>query len=106
MEAKDAFLLSRECELNGTRENPAAYKKHVEPNDNAELWLHHAAFFQSRCSSHDDDPNYPGFQFENLFEKRWGITATQGEMYNAYKLVKVISRWLAEKHFGRIKNKP
>ena len=69
----------------GTRENPAAYKKHVGPNENAELWFHHGIL--QADGSHADDPNYPGYQFETLFEKRWGVKPS-GDMYNAYKLVK------------------
>ena len=85
MSGGERRLAFKRGELNGTRENPAAYKKHVAPNDNAELWFHHGILQPD--GSHDDDPNYPGFQFENLFEKKWG-TQPQGEMYNAYKLVK------------------
>ena len=85
MSGGERRLAFKRGELNGTRENPAAYKKHVTPNKNAELWFHHG-ILQSD-GSHNDDPNYPGFQFESLFKKRWG-TQPQGEMYNAYKLVK------------------
>lgn len=72
-------------ELNGTRENPAAYKKHVESNPDAELWFHHGILQPD--GSHADDPNYPGYQFEILFEQQYGV-APSGEFYNAYKLVK------------------
>jgi hypothetical protein len=85
MSGGERRLAFKRGELNGTRENPAAYKKHVAPNENAELWFHHG-ILQSN-GTHNDDPNYPGYQFENLFEKKWG-TKPQGKMYNAYKLVK------------------
>ena len=85
MSGAERRLAFKRGELNGTRENPAAYKKHVESDSNAEIWFHHG-ILQSD-GSHADDPNYPGFQFEILFEKRWGV-APSGEMYDAYKLVK------------------
>ena len=85
MSGGERRLAFKRGELNGTRENPAAYKKHVAPNEKAELWFHHG-ILQSD-GTHNDDPNYPEYQFENLFEKKWG-TKPQGKMYNAYKLVK------------------
>ena len=85
MSGAERRLAFKRGELNGTRENPAAYKKHVGPNENAELWFHHGIL--QADGSHADDPNYPGYQFEALFEKRWGVKPS-GDMYNAYKLVK------------------
>ena len=85
MSGGERRLAFKRGELTGTRENPAAYKKHVGPNENAELWFHHGILQPD--GSHADDPNYPGFQFEILFEAKWGV-APSGEMYDAYKLVK------------------
>jgi hypothetical protein len=85
MSGGERRLAFKRGELNGTRENPAAYKKHVEANENAELWFHHGIL--QADGSHADDPNYPGYQFEILFEERWGV-APSGEMYDAYVLVK------------------
>lgn len=85
MSGSERRLAFKRGELNGTRENPAAYKKHVESNPEAELWFHHGIL--QTDGSHADDPNYPGMQFEILFEKRWGV-APSGEFYDAYKLVK------------------
>jgi len=85
MSGGERRLAFRRGELNGTRENPAAYLKHVASDENAEVWFHHG-ILQSD-GSHADDPNYPGFQFEILFEQRWGV-APSGEFYDAYKLVK------------------
>ena len=78
-------LAFKRGELNGTRENPAAYKKHVETNENAEIWFHHGIL--QADGSHADDPNHPGFQLEILFEERWDAPPS-GEFYDAYKLVK------------------
>lgn len=85
MSGGERRLAFKRGELNGTRENPAAYKKHVESNADAEVWFHHGIL--QADGSHADDPNYPGYQFETLFEKRWGV-APSGDLYNAYKLVK------------------
>lgn len=85
MSGAERRLAFKRGELNGTRENPAAYKKHVESNTNAEIWFHHGIL--QADGSHADDPNYPGFQFENLYKARWGV-APSGDMYDAYKLVK------------------
>lgn len=85
MSGAERRLAFKRGELNGTRENPAAYKKHVESNSNAEVWFHHGIL--QADGSHADDPNYPGFQFEELYKARWGV-APSGDMYDAYKLVK------------------
>jgi len=85
MSGGERRLAFKRGELNGTRENPAAYKKHVESNSDAEVWFHHGIL--QADGSHADDPNYPGYQFELLFEQQWGV-APSGEFYDAYKLVK------------------
>lgn len=85
MSTAERRLAFKRGELTGTRENPAAYKKHVESNPDAELWFHHGLL--QADGSHADDPNYPGYQFETLFEQRWGVKPS-GEFYDAYKLVK------------------
>ena len=85
MSTAERRLAFKRGELTGTRENPATYKKHVEPDTNAELWFHHGLLQPD--GSHADDPNFPGLQLEILFEQRWG-KAPSGEFYNAYKLVK------------------
>lgn len=85
MSTAERRLAFKRGELTGTRENPAAYKKHVQSNDNAELWFHHGIL--QADGSHADDPNYPGYQFEDLYKARWGEYPS-GDFYNAYKLVK------------------
>ena len=85
MSGGERRLAFKRGELNGTRENPAAYKKHVELNPDAELWFHHGILQED--GSHADDPNYPGYQFELLFKQQYGV-APSGEFYDAYKLVK------------------
>jgi len=86
MSGSERRLAFKRGELTGTRENPAAYKKHVEGNSDAEVWFHHG-ILDAATGTHSDDPNYPGYQLEILFEERWGVEPS-GDMYNAYKLVK------------------
>lgn len=84
MSGGERRLAFRRGELNATRENPAAYKKHVEGDENAEIWFHHGILVDD---THYDDPNYLGYQFEELFKEKWG-EYPRGDFYNAYKLVK------------------
>ena len=87
MSGSERRLAFKRGDLNGTRENPATYQKHVEPDTNAELWFHHG-LLDPTTGNHVDDTNYPaGYQVEQIFEARWGV-APSGEFYDAYKLVK------------------
>jgi len=85
MKGGERRLAFKRGELNATRENPAAFKKHVVPDENAKLWFHHGIL--QLDGSHSDDPNYPNHQFELLFKEMYGVEPS-GEFYNAYKLVK------------------
>jgi hypothetical protein len=85
MKTSERRLAFKRGELTGTRENPATYKKHVAPDENAELWFHHGLLQPD--GSHADDPNFPGLQMEILYEVYWK-QAPKGEFYDAYKLVK------------------
>ena len=77
-------------DLNATRENPAAYKKHVMPvigrRDDAYTWFHHG-LLNVKTGNHDKDPNFTEPTFEALFESTYGV-APSGDFYDAYKLVK------------------
>jgi len=89
MKGSERRLAFKRGELSGTRENPAAFKKHAQPTidaGDAKLWFHHG-ILDAANATHKDDPNYPGYQLEILFEKKWG-KAPSGDYYNAYKLVK------------------
>jgi len=87
MSGSERRLAFKRGDLNGTRENPATYQKHVEPDKNAELWFHHG-LLDPKTGNHIDDTNYPaGYQVEQIFEKRWNVKPS-GEFYDAYKLVK------------------
>jgi len=87
MSGGERRLAFKRGDLNGTRENPATYQKHVESDENAELWFHHG-LLDPTTGNHVDDTNYPaGYQVEDLFEAKWGVRPS-GEFYDAYKLVK------------------
>ena len=87
MSGSERRLAFKRGDLNGTRENPATYQKHVEPDENAELWFHHG-LLDPTTGNHVDDTNYPaGYQVEDLFEAKWSVRPS-GEFYDAYKLVK------------------
>ena len=86
MSGGERRLAFKRGELNGTRENPAAYKKHVASNPNAKVWFTHG-ILDANSASHTDDPNYPNMQFEILFKNKYGVEPS-GEFYDAYKLVK------------------
>jgi len=85
MSGGDRRLAFQSGELNATRENPAAYLKHVAPNENATVWFHHGILGLDGVRV--DDPNYTGFLFEGLFYQRWGVEPS-GEFYEAYNLVR------------------
>ena len=76
-------------DLNATRENPAAYKKHVMPvigKGDAYTWFHHG-LLNVETGNHDKDPNFTEPTFEELYAEMW-LTAPTGDFYDAYKLVK------------------
>ena len=79
-------------DLNATRENPAAYKKHVMPlieKGVAETWFHHG-ILDVKSGQHIDDPNFLEPTFEKLYFDMYNIEASEahGAFYDAYKLVK------------------
>jgi hypothetical protein len=76
-------------DLNGTRENPAAYKKHVEPlvdKGEAITWFHHG-LLDVASGKHSDDPNFSAPTFETLYKQTWGVEP-KGDFYDAYRMVK------------------
>ena len=76
-------------DLNATRENPAAYKKHVLPvieKGEAYTWFHHG-LLDVNTGKHSADPNFEEPTFEALYEEMW-LTTPSGDFYDAYKLVK------------------
>lgn len=81
-------LAFKRGELTVTRENPAAFIKHIQvvvDAGDAEVWFTHGIL--QADGSHADDPNYPGLQFEILYQELYGV-APSGDFYDAYKLAK------------------
>jgi len=76
-------------DLTATRENPAAYKKHVMPlieKGVAMTWFHHG-ILDTESGNHQEDPNFTEPTFEQLYFNMYGVSAS-GDFYDAYKLVK------------------
>ena len=89
MSGSERRLAFRRSDLNGTRENPAAYKKHVQPlidNGEAMTWFHHG-LLNVKTGKHDRDPNFKEPTFEELYKQTWGVDP-KGDFYDAYRLVK------------------
>ena len=89
MSGSERRLAFARGDLNGTRENPAAYKKHVQPlidKGVARTWFHHG-LLNVDTGIHDKDPNFTEPTFEALYESTHGV-APSGDFYDAYKLVK------------------
>jgi hypothetical protein len=71
-------------DLNATRENPAAYKKHVMPlieKGKAYTWFHHG-ILNMETGDHDNDPNFTEPTFEQLYKETWGVEPS-GDIYDA-----------------------
>ena len=89
MEGSERRLAFIRGDLNGTRENPAAYKKHVEPlvdKGEAITWFHHG-LLDVASGKHSTDPNFSAPTFETLYKKTWGVEPA-GDFYDAYRMVK------------------
>lgn len=89
MSGGERRLAFQRGELNATRENPAAFKKHVQPmiDEGTARVLFHHGLLDAASGTHSDDPNYPGLQMETIYKKLWK-EEPYGPMYDAYKLVK------------------
>jgi len=88
MKGNERRLAFKRGELHGTRENPASFKKHVQPvidAGDARLWFHHGILQPD--GTHADDPNYPGIQMEQQFVDMYG-EEPNSDLYDAYKLAK------------------
>ena len=89
MEGSERRLAFIRGDLNGTRENPAAYKKHVEPlvdKGEAITWFHHG-LLDVASGKHSTDPNFSAPTFETLYKQTWGVDP-KGDFYDAYRMVK------------------
>ena len=78
-------LAFKRGELSAARETPAAYKKHIEPDEMAEMWFTHGIIGPGMTRL--DDPEYPGYRFEDVFKSKWGVEPS-GDFYESYVLVR------------------
>jgi len=83
MSGSERRLAFNNGELNITRENPAAYKKHAKA---ATLLFTHGVFDLDEGKI-VDDRNHPEMSFNKVFTAKWG-KAPKGDFYDAYMLVK------------------
>jgi len=89
MSGSERRLAFMRGDLNATRENPAAYKKHVMPlieKGVADTWFHHG-ILDVESGTHVKDPNFTEPTFEELYYDMY-MTQPSGDFYDAYKLVK------------------
>lgn len=83
MSGSERRLAFNNGELNITRENPAAYKKHAKA---ANLLFTHGVF-DLETGSVVDDRNHPNMSFDKVFTEKWG-EKPKGQFYESYMLVK------------------
>jgi hypothetical protein len=84
----ERFLAFQRGELTTTRANPAAYKNKVEPlikEGTVSTWMHHGVLDLTTGKS-KDDPNYPGYRFEEVYKAKWGVEPS-GDLYDAYTMI-------------------
>lgn len=89
MSNSERRLAFRRGELMGTRENVAAYKKHVNPvveSGDATHWFNHG-MLNPATGDFGEDPNLTFPHMEKLYEELWGEKPS-GDFYDAYKLAK------------------
>ena len=72
-------------ELNTTRENPLAFKKHATKTKENIIWFSHGVL-NLNTKQIVDDPNHPNLSFTQVYEKTWNQQPT-GEFFQAYLLL-------------------
>ena len=87
MSGGERRLAFKRGDLNGTRENPATYQKHVETDENAELWFHHG-LLDPKTGNPLMTQIIQQANKQNKSLKHVGVLHPSGEFYDAYKLVK------------------
>jgi len=89
MSGSERRLAFRRGEISGTRENVAAYKKHVVPivkSGDAKHWFNHG-MLNPATGEFGADTNLSFPHMEALYEELWGEKPSGG-FYDAYKLAK------------------
>jgi len=88
LKGSERHLAFTRAELTATRANPAQYIAKIQPLVDAgkvDTWLHHG-ILDINTGKTNDDPNYLGKRFEDVFEAKWGEKPS-GELYAAYSLI-------------------
>jgi len=88
LKGSERHLAFTRAELTATRANPAQYIAKIQPLVDAgkvDTWLHHG-ILDIETGKTNDDPNYLGKRFEDVFEAKWGEKPT-GDLYAAYALI-------------------
>ena len=83
MKGSERRLAFKRGELNITRENPAAYKKHAK---GVEVLFTHGVYNLNKARQLDD-PNHPGKLFDLVFEEKWNQWPASN-LYFAYNLAR------------------
>lgn len=73
-------------EFDVARESPAAWKRFYEGISGNELWFTHG-ILDLETKKQIADPNFPGTQFEDVYESLWGERPS-GDLYEAYRLTR------------------
>lgn len=73
-------------EFDVARESPAAWKRFYEGIEGNELWFTHG-ILDLETKKQIADPNFPGTQFEDVYESLWGERPS-GDLYQAYRLTR------------------
>lgn len=73
-------------EFDVARESPAAWFRFHHGKENTEVWVTHGVYdLENRQQI--ADPNFPGTQFEDVYERIWGEKPS-GELYQSYRLTR------------------
>lgn len=86
MSGSERRLAYMRGELNVTRENPLAYKKHAEKVQENVNWFSNGVL-DLETGQVINDKNFPKLTFQQVFKEKWGVEPS-GEFYQAYLLVK------------------
>jgi hypothetical protein len=88
LKGSERDLAFARAELTASRQNPAKYLAKIMPlvrQGKVDTWLHHG-ILDIATGKTNDDPNYPGKRFEDVYEAKWGEKPS-GDLYAAYALI-------------------
>ncbi len=88
LKGSERHLAFTRGEVLASRANPAQYKSKIQPlvdSGKVETWMHHGVLNIATGKS-EDDVNYPGKRFEDVFKAKWGVYPS-GDLYDAYTMI-------------------